>query len=229
MELDTVDRHRDAFYRLLGSDATDEMLEEHGEAANEIVDLCLTRGSRTSQRFMLDNGYNGWRSRDEITSWSGADAADGGRYTALPDDFLKAYGNERMSALRKANGDQWGRQVEPNEAHLKGNYYYIRGDELWLARAAVVPTTLYLEYHYTHPKWENLADGAIDFPIDARWLIIAEGANAGKDENWIPAGIEMEAKITRALASARDQARAVARPTKAPRKMKAPRRVGNHW
>jgi hypothetical protein len=232
MELDTVQRHRDAFYRLVGTTADDAALTDQGEATDEVVDLYLTRGSREGQRWMLDMGYDGWRKRSAAltsASLTGADATDGGRYWTLPTDFLKLWGRERESAIRKANGDHWGAEITPHEDHWKGNYYYVRGDDLWVARNAVLPTTFYVHYHYLHPKWEALGDGSIDFPMEARWLIVAEAAVIAKEESWLPGGAEMELKIERALARARNTARHIARRTKQPRAFRKPPRFANHW
>jgi len=76
MELDTVAKIRHAVYRLLGTTTDDTALIEQGEAADEVVDLGLTRGIRTAQRWMLDAGHVGWRKRSSAITWSGTDAAD---------------------------------------------------------------------------------------------------------------------------------------------------------
>lgn len=227
MELNTVDLIREAFYSLVNTDSTDQELQARGEATNERCDISLTRGCRKAQRFMLDKGYGGWRKRSSALSWTGTDATTGGRYATLPADFLKAYGNKRVSALRKANGDQWGMEIDAYNDFWKGNFYYFRGDEVWIGRTAVLPTTLYLEYHFLHPEWNDSV--TIDFPIEARPLIVAEAANVAKNESWLPGDIELEAKIIRELTSARDEARDIARRSKALMEFKRPRRYGNRW
>ena len=228
MELDTVAKFRRGFYRLCGTESDDPELTLHGEGDTEVVDFYLTDGSRNAQRWMLDMGYGGWRKRSSALSWTGTDATTGGRNSALPSDFLRAYGNERESCLREANGKPWGRQINPEEDRKRGNLFYFRGEQLWIARLASPPTTLYLEYHYTHPGWDGLVDGDIDFPKRARRLIIAEAANVAKEENWLPGGPEMELKIERALRRAQSAARSIARLTKQPRQFRRPRRAGNH-
>jgi hypothetical protein len=65
--------------------------------------------------------------------------------------------------------------------------------------------------------------------MDARYLIVAEAANVGKEENWLPGGREMEQKIERALFRAREEARHIARSTKNPRQFQKLTRFGNHW
>lgn len=229
MELDTIAKHRNAFYRLCGTESDDPELVLHGEGATEVVDLYLTDGCRNAQRWMLDMGYGGWRKRSSALSWTGTDATTGGRYSSLPSDFLRAYGNERESCLHKANGDPWGTQISPEEDRLKGNLFYFRGEELWIGRLASPPTTLYLEYHYTHPGWDDLDNDDIDFPKRARRLIIAEAANIAKEENWIVGGPEMELKIERALRRAQSEARGYSRLTKQPRQFRRVRRAGNRW
>lgn len=232
-ELTSVALHRRALLRLLGTDADDPELVRGGEDANEVTDQYLTRGCRAAQRWMLNCGYGGWRKRGSaITSWSGADATDGGRYTALPADFLRAFGNERQSALREADGTPWGVLVDPGEAmDFHGNGYYLRGNEqLWLTRGAQPPSSVFLEYHFKHEAWSDaLADADIDFPVDARWLIVAEGAALAKEENWITLDNEDSVRIERSLMRARQEARDLSRPTKKPRQFSRPRRFGSHW
>jgi hypothetical protein len=232
VELDTVQKITDAFYRLVGTVEADTALVRRNEAVGEVAELCLTHGCRNAQRWMLRCGYGGWRKRSAALSFSGADATDGGRFTELPTDFLLAYGNQHpsRSALVEASGARWGRETEPEQDHLEGNLYYIRGDELWLARKASVPTTLYLDYHYRHPAWDDdLADEDIVFPIEARPLIPAEAAYYGMSDNWLPGDRALETKIAGRRAQARDDARHVAKRTRQPRTILRPRRLASRW
>lgn len=230
MELDTVNKLRYSVYRLVGTDAGDTALTEHGESTGDVVDLFLTEGSRNAQRWMLKMGYGGWRKRStSALTWTGTDAADGGQKATVPTDFLRAYGNQRQSALREADGKRWGLEINPEEDHLRGDLYYFRGEELWLGLGASPPTTLYLDYHYTHPKFDSLADNAIDFPMEARRLIVCEAANVAKEDNWLPGDEDMERKIERALMRAREAARDIARATKQPRQFRKPRIIGSRW
>jgi len=226
-QLDGIAEHREEFYRLVNTDETDQELTLRGETENQICDMALTRGCHRAQRYLLKHGYRGWRKRSTALSFSGADATDGGQYADLPSDFLKAFGSRRVSALRKANGDQWGQEIEDYQDFWKGNYYYIRGDELWVTRTAVLPTALYLEYHYKHPVWNDSV--TIDFPIEARYLIVAEAANVAKDHSWLTGDVELEAKIVRALDTAREEARSIAPRTRSQKLFQAPRRFGNRW
>lgn len=227
MDLDTVEKVRWAFYRLCGTNADDGALTEQGETENDVAYLFLTRGTRSAQRWMLKMGYGGWRQRSAALSFSGTDADDGGRYVALPTDFLRTYGSPRFSALRQANGDGWGQEVPPEQGVVTGDFYYVRGEQLWLSRNAQPPSPLYLDYHFRHPVWSDTV--TMDFPLEARALMVAEAANVAKEENWLLGGADMERKIERALARAREEARDIARPTKAPRTMRRPVRFGNHW
>ena len=215
--------------RLTGTLADDDFFTQRGESANEVVETYLTRGARNAQRFCLKMGFGGWRKRSAALTWSGTDDTVGGRYTALPTDFLRAYGDRRFSALVNPNGDAYGQEIGPEESRQKGDGYYFRGEQLWLARGSSPPTTLYLEYHFKHPDWTGLADADIDFPMDARYLIVAEAANVFKEENGLPGFTDMETKIERALARAREEARDVVRPTKSPRQFRKPQRFGNRW
>ena len=228
MELDSVAKIKYAFYRLVGSDTDDDALTEQGESQDDVAYLYLTRGCRKAQRVMLDARYNGWRKRSAAITWSGTDATTGGVYSDLPSDFLKAYSDHRQSALRKANGDQWGFEIEVHEGHLKGDFYYLRGDELWLTRTARPPTTLYLEYHYLHPLW-SASLTPINFPMESRYLIAAEAAYVAMNDNWLPGGEEMKAGIHAAVLEARKEARHIARRSKTPRTFMPPRRVANRW
>jgi hypothetical protein len=227
MDLDSVEKVKDAWYRLVGTNPDDAALTELGESEDDIAYQYLTRGCRKAQRYLLKQGYRGWHTRSSALSWSGTDAANGGQYTALPSDFLRAAGDERVSALREANGDPWGQQVDIRQGTLRGSGYYFKGDELWLTRGATPPTTLYLEYHTAHAAWTSVV--TIDFPLEVRALIVAEGADAAMEENWLPGGREMEAKIDRALKRARLEAQDFARPTRQPRQFRKVRRVGGHY
>jgi len=227
MELDSVDRIREAFYRLVGSNPDDQALTDLGEAENEVCDLALTIGFRAAQLWLLDMGYGGWRKRSTALSFSGSDDADGGRYVALPTDFLRAVGRDRESPLKEASGKRWGGLIEETQDDRRGNYFYFRGEQLWLARAAQPPTTLYLDYHYKHPVFGDAV--VLDFPVDHRWLGVAESALAASRENWFPLGDDGKRNVGEAVTSARERSRKLARQTKQPRRLRPPARFGSHW
>lgn len=234
MELSTVALIREAWYRLVGTTSTDAALTELGEDTDEIAYLALTRGSRAAQRWMLKMGYGGWRKRSAALSFSGSDTTTGGTYAALPTDFLRTVGRnrvsagyDRQSALREANGNLWGVEIDETQDHYRGDYYYIRGEQLWLARTAQPPSPLYLDYHYTHPTWTS--NVTIDFPVDARSLIVAEAANVAMEENWFPLDNDGKQSVARALKNARDEARDLVRQTRTPRRFAKAPRYGANW
>ncbi len=231
MEYDTVVKVVAGFYRIVGTLSDGQELVEQGEAIDDIAYLNITRGCRKAQRWMIQNGFGGWRKRTpSALVFTGTDAADGGRKSVVPADFLRAYGNYRRSALVEANGDRWGEEITEQEDHKKGDIYYFRGHELWLGRVASPPTGLLLDYHYLHPVWDNdLLDADIDFPLEARPLIVAMAAETAMDDNWLPGGRELEMKIGRAVSRAQSEARQIARPTKQARQFMKVRRFGNRW
>lgn len=230
MDLTTVAQHLAQFYRLVGSESGDLALTEQGEATDEVGYIYLTRGSRKAQRWLLKRGYDGWRKRSSALTFSGADATDGGRYLTRPADFLRAWGNRRFSCLVEPNGKRWGRQIDPEQEELRGNYFYFRGEQLWITRLASPPSTLYLDYHYLHPEWDgDLDDADIDFPLEVRALIPAEAAAVAMQDNWLPGGPEMKQGIEQARREARMEADDYARPTKEPRRFQSPVRFANHW
>jgi hypothetical protein len=227
MELDTVARCVQAFYRLVGTESGDTELTLRDEAENDVAYLYLTRGARSAQRYMLRNGWGGWLKRSDVRTWEGTDDANGGRYTTLPPDFLRAAGDHSRSPLVEPNGDRWGGLVEQDQNEVRGNGCYIRGFRLWLLRGAQPPDVLHLEYHYRHAAWSDSV--VIDFPLQARWLVVAEAASAAKDESWLPGGPDLEIKIERAVQNARKEALDIARQTRAMKQLKKPRRYGNRW
>jgi len=227
MELSTPTHVLNAFYRLAGTTSDDDALTEHGEAANDVAWTFLTLGCREAQRWMLKCGSGEWRKRSSALSFSGTDAADGGRYATLPTDFLRAWGSRNESALVEADGDSWGQEVGSRDTQLKGDGYYLMGSTLWLTRTAAPPAVLYLLYHYVHPTWS--ASVTIDFPMDARLLIVAEAAQVAMAEAWLPGDAAMERKIEVAAMRARERARDLCRATKSPRTLRRAYRAGNRW
>lgn len=226
-ELSTVAQVVAAFYRLVGSKSADQMLVAHGEEVDAVVYEALTQATRLAQLFMLDNGYPGWKARSSALSWSGSDASDGGRYSALPSDFLRAYGSKKRSALVEADGVGWGQQIDADQSQAIGDYYFLDDEQLWITRGANPPTTIYLRYHHLHPAWS--AAVTIDFPSRGRGLLAPYAAEIAMDDNWLPGGDEMEAKISRAVRKAEARTRKFARQSKEPRRLNRPKRVANHY
>lgn len=232
MDFTTVASLRREWYRLVGARPTDPSLKLAGEAEGEVANRFLTRGARRAQRWMLTNGYAGWRKRGGPLEFEAA--VDGrGSAAELPQDFLRAWGRrrQRQSALLTAQGTRWGQEVDAEDDQYRGNFYWIEGEHIRLARLARPPHGgLYLDYHYRHPAFSHeTEDGAIDFPLEARVLIPAMGAEAAADQSWLPGDETRYQRIHAALAKAKEEARDVARPTKQPREFRRPTRFGNRW
>ena len=161
MELDSVAKVRYAFLRLVDTEADDPDLELHGETATDVIYVNLTRGFRQAQRWMIGQGYDGWRKRGgAITSWSGSDATTGGTYNDVPTDFLKAYGDKSRSALVKVNGDCWGIEVEPG-VEAAARKFGSRAEHPYQTRFTLSTTTRTLRgprasqltSRWTHERW----------------------------------------------------------------------------
>lgn len=217
MELDTVAKIRSAFWRLVASESEDPSLTRREEVEDEVLYLYLTRGIRDAQRWMIKKGYHGWQKRSSALSFTGTDETTGGRYASVPTDFLRAYVTKDMSGIEEANGKPWGSYIETYDNYLEGDYFYFRGHELWLARKATPPATVYLRYHYLHPSLSSsFVDANLVFPLEARALIPATAAFLAMDEHWLPGSDDMTERITDALFKSRRTAEDVARVTKQP-------------
>ncbi len=223
-DLSTVTNIRDAWYRLVGTVPEDAALQELSEGENDVAYIYLTSGCHDAQSYMLDQGYLGWCQRSGALTWTGTDATTGGKYASLPTDYLRADGNRDRSALVEAGGDRWGSQIDQEDEIAKGNYFYFKGDNIWLARSASPPTTVYLKYHYQHPEW--VSDVTIDFPLSSRSLMVAYAADLAKNENWFTGGNEEISRILAAVRSAETKARKYARQTKQPRRFRKQRTFG---
>lgn len=231
MILDSVTRFLQAFYRLTGVEPEDPSLSHTGEAENEVAFLALTRGAWAAQRHMLRMGYTGWRKRSDPISWTDG-GTDGGKVATLPEDFLRAFGRQERgrSALVDSQGRRWGSELDAEDSHREGRFYYIDGTQIRLTRRNNAPPGLRLDYHYRHPKFnDELPDEEIVFPIEARPLVVAEAANIAANESWLPGDELSHQKIQRAAMLAREEARHVSRTTKQPRQMRRAPRFGNRW
>lgn len=242
MVLDTITKLRQAFYRACGSVSDDDALVENSEAVNDVAYLYLTRGVRAAQRFLIGVGLSHrWQKRSSaITSWSGADSTDGGRYkelgggSGIATDFLRlnqknAGGQSRpYGAIVEADGEPWGREITADESDLEGDYYYLKANRLWIARTASPPSTVYLDYLYLHAEL-SAATTSFDMPADAMHLALWESVDAARAESWFPLSTEGAVMIDQALRKAKDDAREIARQTRTPRQWKRPQRHGTKW
>lgn len=229
MELDTIAKHNAAFYRLVGTTSADDALVENSEAAGDVAYLYLTRGYRACQRWLIDHGMSDrWRSTSAALTWT--PVTEGTQYTALPTRFLRLDGDRRRSALVETNGDPWGCEVDTRQDRSEGNYYFLQNERLYLTRSAQPPSTLYLRYFASHAAL-SAATGSSDFdmPMEARPLAVALAARAAAVESWLPGGPEMVAKIDLAVRLGKEEAKEVARRTRAPREFQRAPRYGNHW
>lgn len=225
--LTTIAKFRQAFYRLVGTVSADSALVENSEAADDVAYYCLTAGIRQAQLYLIDCGMaNRWRKRSSaITSWTGSDAVDGGRYTDLPTDFLRLATDDYDSALVKANNDRWGRLISADDDWAKGDYYYLKNEQLWLARTASPPTTLYLVYHFAHPPL-SAATASFDFPEDALPLGVAYAGEVAMAEGWLPrTDPEM---LARNVSVWERKVKKVARQSRNPRKMQTKPATGRY-
>ena len=224
MPLDTLAEVRNAFYRLLGTSSTDQAFIEHDTSTLEALYQHLTTGAWRAQRFLISAGMSDrWRKRSSAISWTGTEAADGGRYVALSTlaaDFLRLSGDLRRSSLVEADGRRWGSQVEAEDDALRGDRFYLKNNQLWITKGASPPTTLYLDYHYRHPEVTS-STTTFDFPVDAMPLLVAEAASGALDESWVSGGQEMRQAVERNLERQRVNAKDVARQTREPRRMKS--------
>lgn len=234
--LDTAANCLKTFYRITGTTTSDDALVENSESADAVAYTCLTHGVESAQRFMIACGMTErWRTRSQaITSWSGADATDGGRYKATSGwiasgkEFMRFAGqkmNARQSSLCEANGERWGVEIDADNDALTGDYYYIKNDALWLCRGAAVPATVYVEYQYRHPEFTSSV--TIDFPSDARGLVIAYAARFGSAEGWYPRADDTA--IEKNVQYWEMEARKVARRSRGPRKQTPPPFVGTRF
>lgn len=230
MLLDTPANVVQAFYRLVGSTSGDAALAKQGESTNDVAYYFLTRGFRRGQRWLIDRGLGSWwRTRGAAITWSGTEASDGGRYTALPSDFLRLWGDRTRtkSALVEADGTEWGQEVDEEQSALQGDYYYLKNSNLWITRSATPPDQLYIEYYYQHPEFT--ASVTMDFPMEARPLGVALAADFAASDGWLPGGAAMIAKIEKAVENAEGEAKNVARQTRKARRFAEPYRVANNW
>lgn len=227
---------RKAFYRLVDTEADDPALTEHGSSENEVVDQLLTYGAHDAQDFLLAaNRGDLWLSEVGVpteSSWQGSENTDGGRYTdlsGLSESFLRLAGDEEISALREDDGEPWGKLVDwhTHRKRLRGNYYWIEGERLWIARGASPPSDLEMHYHYRISLPTGSTD--VDFPAADRPLIVAYAGQRALNEPWAPGGEELERKVARNLEYQKQRSRSRNRTSRQPRQMQQRQMVGTHW
>lgn len=226
MQLGDPTAMRRAFYRMVGARPVDPALTAFGESQDDVANEMLTQGAHEAQRFMISAGYHGWMRRFGPLV---IEEDDEGWYAELPDDFLTAQGWRRQSALEGRDGRYWGHEADGRDTGIRGNAYWIPDYSiLRFARGARPPTDLYLRYHYRHPTFGS-EEETVDFPFDARRLVVAMAAHAAVEEDWVPGRDEAMARIDRALAKARQVARRVSMTSKRQRQVQEPPVFGTRW
>jgi hypothetical protein len=220
---------RTAFYRKVGTVSSDDALVENGETAGAVADLCLTHGFRQAQRFLIAHGQAWrWIKRSSAITWLGSEAADGGRYVALPTDFLMFAQRGRddyESSLKEANGEGWGLETVLEQAFRSGNYYYLKNSQLWISRGANPPSTLYLEYVFQHPVFADAI--TVDFPLEVRELVVSYAAQHGANDSWYPRADT--SAIDKSVSLWEKQGALYAKRSRNPRKQTAPRVHGSRY
>lgn len=220
--LDSRVKLRQAFFRLMDTDDTDDGLIEQDTETNEAVNYFLQHGLWKAQSYVIQN-VDKWRwlTLSAAITWT---TADDGYYSALPTDFLRLAGKagERFSPLNEADGAQWGDLIDPADRYVKQNTnsYWIQNERLYRVLGSTPPTTLYMNYHHRHAILS--ADGtAIDFDIDKRPLIVAYAGQIAMAEAWIPGGATMIAKIEQNARYWEKYVAEMARRTQEPRRLKS--------
>ena len=228
--LSTLAGLRTAFYRLTNTASDDEGMVEFEGSANETVDYFLQHGLWAAQEYIIDfgNKYRWLKASAALAFASGSDATTGGRYEALPADFLRLAGEDDFSALRTPDGKKWGRLIPVEHRYdVFGNCYYIRDDNIWICAGASPPSDVVMDYHWRLQLIASLT--FTDFPREYRPLIVAEAAVLAMEEDWFSGTDEDKAALDRNAKAWRTKASRGMRRTQQPRKIKAKPVQGSHW
>lgn len=222
---------KNEFYRITGTSSSDTALGEIETVAADELNHLIFQGMREAQSWYIDTAGGGilWEKvATAITSWSGDDATDGGRYKALETDFGRLDGDRENSALRTVDGERWGRQIDHETRYLRGDNFYLKGSNLWITRGAVPPASLV--YDYIHEIAELTDDStAPDFPERDRRLICLEAANIFIKRPACPLDAEGKQEIRADLKETRRAIYTRARRTREPRRMRSSGAIGNRF
>jgi len=219
-----------AIYQLTGFSGEDGALSEHETNTGDALNRIVYQAMRDAQSWYLSQvNPNYWKKQSSTLSFTDVQSTEGRYYVALPSDFLRMYGDQENSALRRPNGRRWGQLVDPDQRSIRGsNLYWLEHDELSVARGATIPTDLVMDYTYLIP--ELTADGtAVDFPQDDRILIPAFAAVDIADMPMFPGDAELRQRIGSYLKRKQREIYVRGRRTKEPRKVKHNPTVGNRW
>lgn len=224
---------RRGVYRLTNLADNDAAMVEHDNASLEGINLMVEEGLNDAQEWLLRAAYpDPWLvvGTDVVVAGDDADAA--GRYMELEDDFLRLFGDENATAfyVPGRTARYWGRQLNgPREGRqIRGDGYWVEGDRVRFTRNAKIKSNLVYDYIR---KATAPADGVnIDFPEIERGLVVAFAARHAMENNFLPAGQEMEVKIDRNLKFHKSQAWKRARRTTSARKIRRPAASSaTHW
>lgn len=224
---------RRGVYRLTNLDDDDAAMIEHDASSLEGINIMVHEGLNDAQEWMLRAAYpDPWLVVGTDVVVSGSDSDAGGRYMDLESDFLRLFGDENATAFYVPGNPPryWGRQLPgPREGrHIRGDGYWVEGDRVRFTRNAKIKNNLVYDYI---KKPDEPADGTnIDFPEIDRGLVVAFAARHAMENNFLPAGPEMETKIARNLQFRKTQAWKRARRTTAARKLQKPNvSSATHW
>jgi hypothetical protein len=219
-----------AFFRLVASSSDNPAMTEHDSDTLEAVYQFLQYGAWDAQAWLLDCGLaDRWVSVSSALTWSGSDSADGGRYAALPADFLRAIGDDNRSCLRVPGSDVWGSQVDFRDRWTGGsNRYWFQDEYLWISKGSAPLSGLCLDYHEQLATLEDST--TVDFPSAHRALIVAYAADRAATDAWLPGDLEMQAKILSNLTKLKKESYRRVRRTSGPRKLKMGQQINStHW
>lgn len=224
-----------ALLRLLAMSTSDGTLAEHETTAGDTLNHLIQHGTWEAQSYYLNHvDPERWRKRSSAITWSGTEAADGGRYVALAGDFLRLYGTKERSALVEADGTRWGYLIDALDRYeYLGDYYYIDAtavgvERLWIAKSATPPTSLYYEYTYRHPTFSDDTTAA-EFPLQHVPLVVAFAAEYAMHHPFFPGDDGVAAKVAANLEYWKRTVAVAGRRSREPRKAKSGRTIGSRW
>lgn len=223
-----------AFYRLTATSATNPALIEHDGSSLETLYQYLQYGLWDAQEFMLDCGLlNRWVTVSSTLSFSGSDASNGGRYAALPADFIRLAGDGINSALHSPNGTTWGHLIDWMDRRRAGpSSYWLESTtsnvwRLWVGPGASPPSDLVADYHH---QLGTLADSTtVEFPSQHRGLIVAFAADRAMSDSWLPGDEAMQLKIAANLAKQKKEAERRTRLSHGPKKRRIHKSGATHY
>lgn len=222
-----------AFYRITATSATNPALIEHDASTLEAVYQFLQYGLWDAQEWLMDCGLlNRWVTTSSTLTFSGSDASNGGRYTALPAEFMRLAGDEHDSALHSPNGTKWGRLIDWKDRRRAGpTAYWLESTtsnvwRLWIGPGASPPTGMVLDYHALATLD---ASATVEFPSQHRGLIVAFAADRAMSDSWLPGDAEMQAKIAANLMKLKRESERRVRQSHGPKKRRMRVSGGSHY